>query len=188
MIPKAESELSYLTPRSTLEPILSDSKEELAEPVGFQPVVGEGEPEWDEGPENEGEIFDVSPTFYRAPSSLDPNNVGESTTPTGWQAYSPPISQAPNENEEAIPVPEPGSPSISVGTLNRACRLRKGLNYSGRGSPVHGHPYVIALEGSRRGRAYRYSHQRNSDQSGGWGGEVFDSVAEGSGSGGSHSE
>ena len=72
MIPGAESELSYATPHSTLEPILSDSEEELAEPVGFQPVVGEGEPEWDEGPENEGEIFDVSSTFYRAPSWLDP--------------------------------------------------------------------------------------------------------------------
>ena len=129
MIPRAESELSYATPRSTLEPILSDSEEELAEPVGFHPVVGEGEPEWDEGPEHEGEIFDVSPTFYQAPS-LDPNDVGESTTPTGWQAYSPPISQAPNENEEAIPVPEPGSPSLSVGTLNWARRLCKGLNYS----------------------------------------------------------
>ena len=65
MIPRAESELSYLTPRSTLEPILSDSEEELAEPVGFQLVVGDGEPEWDEGPENEGEIFDVSSTFYQ---------------------------------------------------------------------------------------------------------------------------
>ena len=188
MIPRAESELSYATPRSTLEPILSDEEEELAEPVGFHPVVGEGEPEWDEGPEHEGEVFDISPTFYRAPSSLDPNDVGESTTPTGWQAYSPPISQAPNENEEAIPVPEPGSPSLLVGTLNRAHRLHEGLNYSGRGSPVRGHPYVIALEGSRRGRAYRYSHQRNSDQSGGWGGEVSDSIAEGSGSGGSHSD
>ena len=72
MIPGAESELSYATPRSTLEPVLSDSEEELAEPVGFQPVVSEGEPEWDEGPENEGEIFDVSSTFYRAPSWLDP--------------------------------------------------------------------------------------------------------------------
>ena len=188
MIPRAESDLSYATPRSPLEPILSDSEEELAEPVGFHPVVSEGELEWDEGPEYEGEIFDVSLTFYRAPSSLDPNDVGESTTPTGWQAYSPPISQAPNENEEAIPIPEPGSPSLSVGTLNRAHRLCEGLNYSGRASPVHGHPYVIALEGSRRGRAYRYSHQRNSDQSSGWGGEVSDSVAEGSGSGGSHSD
>ena len=64
MIPRAESELSYATPHSTLEPILSDSEEELAEPVGFHPVVGEGEPEWDEGPEHEGEVFDVSPTFY----------------------------------------------------------------------------------------------------------------------------
>ena len=164
-----------------------DNKE-LAEPVGFQLVVSEGEPEWDEGPENEGEIFDISPTFYRAPSSLDPNDVGESTTPTGWQAYSPPISQAPNENEEAIPVPEPGSPSLSVGTLNWAHHLHEGLNYSGRGSPVRGHTYVIALEGSRRGRAYRYSHQQNSDQSGGWGREVSDSIAEGSGSGGSHSD
>ena len=113
-------------------------------------MVGEGEPEWDEGPEHKGEIFYISPTFYQAPSSLDPNDVGESSTPTGWQAYSPPISQAPNENEEAIPVPEPGSPSLSVGTLNQARHLREGLNYSGRGSPVHGHPYVIALEGSRR--------------------------------------
>ena len=150
MIPRAESELSYATPRSTLEPILNDSEEELAEPVGFQPVVGEGEPEWDKGPEHEGEVFDISPTFYHAPSSLDPNDVGESTTPTGWQAYSPPISQALNKNEEAIPVPEPDSPSLSVGTLNQACRLHEGLNFSGRGSPVRGHPYVIALEGSRR--------------------------------------
>ena len=111
MIPSAESELSYATPRSTLEPILSDSEEELAEPVKFQPMVGEGEPEWDEGPENKGEIFDVSSTFYRAPSWLNPNNIGRSNTPTGWQAYSPPVSQVPNENEEAIPVPEPGSSS-----------------------------------------------------------------------------
>ena len=73
-------------------------------------------------------------------------------------------------------------------TLNQAHHLREGLNYSGRGSPVRGHPYVIALEGSCRGHAYRYSHQRNSDQSGGWGGEVSDSVAEGSGSRGSHSD
>ena len=64
MIPRAESELSYTTPCSTLEPILSNSEEELAEPVNFQPMVGEGEPAWDEGPENEGEIFDVSSTFY----------------------------------------------------------------------------------------------------------------------------
>ena len=85
MIPRAESRLSYATPRSTLEPILSDSEEELAEPIEFQPVVGEGEPEWDEGPENEGEIFDVSLTFYRAPSWLDSNNVGRSDTPTGWR-------------------------------------------------------------------------------------------------------
>ena len=188
MIPGAESELSYTTPCSTLEPILSDSEEELAEPVGFQPVVGEGEPQWDKGPENEGEIFDVSSTFYRAPSWLDPNDVGESTTPTGWQAYSPPVSQVPSENEEAIPIPEPGSPSVLVGTLNQARRLREGLNYSGRGSPVRSHPYVITLEGSRRGHAYRYSHQRNPDQSSGWGGEISDSIAEGSGSGGSHSE
>ena len=108
MIPRAESKLSYATPHSTLEPILSDSEEELAEPVRFQPVVGEGKLEWDEGPENKGEIFDISLTFYCAPSSLDPNDVSESTTPTGWQAYSPPISQAPNENEEAIPVPDTG--------------------------------------------------------------------------------
>ena len=51
-----------------LAPSVSDSEEELAEPVGFHPVVGEGEPEGDEGPEHEGEIFDVSPTFYWAPS------------------------------------------------------------------------------------------------------------------------
>ena len=107
----------------------------------------EGEPEWDEGPEHEGEIFDISPTFYRAPSSLDPNDVGKSSTPTGWKAYGPPISQTPIENEEAIPVPEPGSPSLSVGTLNRARRLCEGLNYSGRGSLVRGHPYVIAFTG-----------------------------------------
>ena len=75
MIPGAESELSYAAPHSTLEPILSDSEEELAEPVGFQPVVSEGEPKWDEGPENEREIFDVSLTFYRAPSWLDPNEL-----------------------------------------------------------------------------------------------------------------
>ena len=178
----------YPLGKCPLAPSVSDEEEELAEPVGFHPVVGEGELEWDEGPEHEGEIFDISPTFYQAPSSLDPNNISESTTPTGWQAYSPPISQAPTENEEAIPVPEPCSPSLSVGTLNRARCLREGLNYSGRGSPGRGHPYVIALEGSHRGRAYRYSHQRNSDQSGGWGGEVSDSVAEGSGSGGSHSD
>ena len=188
MIPRAKSELSYATPHSTLEPILSDSEEELAESVEFQPVVGEGEPEWDEGPENEGEIFDVSSTFYRAPSWLDPNDVGRSNTPTGWQAYSPPISQVPNKNKEAIPVPEPGSPFISVGTQNQAHRLCEGLNYSGRGSPIRGHPYVIALEGSHRGCAYRYSHQRNPDQSSGWGGEASDSIAEGSGSMGSHSE
>ena len=142
MLPKAESELSYATPRSTLEPLLSDSEEELAEPVGFHPVVSEGEPEWDEGPEHEGEIFDVSPTFYRAPSSLDPNDVGESTTPTGWQAYSPPISQAPNENEEAIPIPEPGSPSLSVGTLNRARRLCEGLTLGARGHLPSG--YIVS--------------------------------------------
>ena len=75
MIPRAESELSYATPRSTLEPILSDMEEELAEPINFQPMVGEGEPAWDEGPENEGEIFDVSSTFFQAPSWLDPNNM-----------------------------------------------------------------------------------------------------------------
>ena len=68
MIPRAESELSYATPHSTLEPILSDSEEELAEPVDLQPMVREGEPAWDKGPENEGEIFDVSLTFYWAPS------------------------------------------------------------------------------------------------------------------------
>ena len=146
----------------------------------------EGEPEWDKGPENEGEIFDVSLTFFRAPSWLDPNNVGRSNTPVGWKAYSPPISQVPSENEEAIPIPDPGSPSILAGTQNQTHHLREGLNYSGRGSPVRGHPYVIALEGSRQGCAYRYSHQRNLDQSGGWGGEVSDSIAEGSGSGGSH--
>ena len=188
MIPGAESELSYATPRSTLEPIFSNSEEELAEPIEFQPVVGEGEPEWDKGPENEEEIFDVSSTLYHAASWLDPNDVGESTTPTGWQAYSPPVSQIPTENEEGIPVPEPGSPLISVGTLNRACRLHEGLNYSGRSSPVRSHPYVIALEGSRQGRAYRYSHQQSPGQFCGWGGEISDSIAEGSGSGGSHSE
>ena len=112
----------------------------------------------------------------------------ESVTPTGWQAYSPPASQVLTENKEAIPVPEPGSPSISVGTLNRARRLCEGLNYSGRGSPVRDHPYVIALEGSHQSCAYRYSHQRNPDQFGGWGGEVSDSIADGSGSEGSHSE
>ena len=181
MILRAESELSYATPRYILEPILSDSEEELAEPVNFQPMVSEGDPE------NEGETFDVSSTFYQAPSWLDPNDVGKSSTPVGWKAYSPPISQVPSENEEAIPIPEPSSSSIPVGTQNRACRLHEGLNYSGCGSPVCGHPYVIALEGSRQGHAYRYSHQRNPDQSGGWGGEVSDSVAEGSGSEGSHS-
>ena len=111
---------------------------------------------------------------------MDPSDVGKSVTPTGWQAYSPLISQVSTEIEEAVPIPEPGSPSIWVGTLNRAHRLREGLNYSGRGSPVCGHPYVIALEGSRCGRAYRYSHQQNPDQSGGWGREVPDSIAEGS--------
>ena len=54
MIPRAKSKLSYATPHSTLEPILSDSEEELAEPVGFQPVVSEGELEWDEGPDTGG--------------------------------------------------------------------------------------------------------------------------------------
>ena len=83
MVPRAESELSYATPRSTLEPILSDSEEELAEPVDFQPMVGEGEPAWNEGPENEGEIFDVSSTFFQAPSWLDPNDVGRSSTLVG---------------------------------------------------------------------------------------------------------
>ena len=43
---------------------LNDSEEELAEPVEFQPMVGKGEPAWDKGPENEGEIFDVSSTFF----------------------------------------------------------------------------------------------------------------------------
>ena len=142
MIPRAESKLSYATPRSTLEPILSDSEEELAEPVGFHPAVGEGEPEWNEGPEHEGEIFDISPTFYQAPSSLDPNDVRESSTPTGWQAYSLPISQAPNENKEAIPVPEPSSPSLSVGTLNRARRLREGLTLGARGHLPSG--YIVS--------------------------------------------
>ena len=123
MIPRAESKLSYATPRSTLEPILSDSEEDLAEPVAFQPMVGEGEPEWDKGPENKGEIFDVSSTFFRAPSWLDPNNVSRSNTPVGWKAYSPPISQALGENEEAIPIPEPSSShwgqgvTYPVGTL-----------------------------------------------------------------------
>ena len=48
MIPRAESKLSHATPRSPLEPILSGSEEDLAEPVNFQSMVGEGEPEWDE--------------------------------------------------------------------------------------------------------------------------------------------
>ena len=142
MIPGAESELSYAIPHSTLEPILSDSEEELAEPIGFQPVVGEGEPEWDEGPENEGEIFDVSSTFYHAPSWLDPSDVGESTTPTGSQAYSPPVSQVPTENKDAIPISEPGSPSISVGTQNRARRLREGLTLGVRGHLPSG--YIVS--------------------------------------------
>ena len=128
MIPRAESELSYATPRSTLEPILSDSEEELAEPVDFQPMVGEGEPTWDEGPENEGEIFDISSTFYCAPSWLDPNNVGRSSTPVGWKVYSPPISQVPSENEEAIIVPEPSSPSVRTTQRRRRECSAKGLS------------------------------------------------------------
>ena len=85
----------------------------------------------------------------------------------------------------------------SLSTVNRSsqCSLNVITGFqvpsppvSGRGSSVRSHPYVIALEGSHRGHAYRYSHQRNSDQSGGWGGEISDSITEGSGSGGSHSE
>ena len=142
MIPRAESELSYASPHSTLEPTLSGSEEELAESVAFQPMVGEGELTWDKGPENKGEIFDVSLTFYRAPSWLDPSDIGRSSTPVGWKVYSPPISQVPSENEEVIPVPELSS--ILVGTQNHACHLCEGLNYSGCGSPVRGHPTSLS--------------------------------------------
>lgn len=120
ILPRVESELSYSTPRSTLEPISSDTNE-LAVPVPFQPMMGEGEPAWDEDPENEGGIFDISLTFYRAPSWLDSNDVDRSSTPVGWKAYSPPISQVSSENVDPIPVPEPSSLALSVGTQNCAC-------------------------------------------------------------------
>ena len=102
-----------------------------------------------------------------------------------------PLEQAGRERER-VKEREKGEPytripdTILVGTQTRARCLHKGLNYSGHGSPVGGHPYVIALEGSCQGRAYRYSHQQEYSQSGGWGREVADSIAEGSGSRRSH--
>ena len=56
ILPKTESKLSYSTPHFQLVTVPNNT-EELAEPVSFQPMMGEGGPDWDEGPENEREIL-----------------------------------------------------------------------------------------------------------------------------------
>ena len=183
-LPRSESKLSYFTPPS-MEAVDQDSVV-LAEWAPYQPMVGEGEPSWDSGPENEGRIYDLPDCLYQQPPSPDPNDVpGEDCTPEGWRLASPrtDMSVQVEENEDPIPVPAPPSPTLSVGTVERASRLRERL--TGRRSAARAGPYVVVPAGPRRGRAYRKSGNRFHNSAGGWG--VESPEESGSGSSGSGS-